>query len=55
MKYAVPDQKQREIISRNGIDPDSVAVFMAGKDFIRLLVYKTRDTITISMGDKQWK
>lgn len=53
-KYTVPDEKEREIISRNGIDPDSVAVFLRTEDSIHLLVYKTRDTIAIHRGDKKW-
>lgn len=53
-KYTVPDEKEREIISRNGIDPDTVAVSHRTQDAIYLLVHKTRDTIAIHRGDAPW-
>lgn len=53
-KFVTPKPEQAEILRRNGIDPDSVAVDDWGDDWIRVLVYKTRDMITINMGDKAW-
>lgn len=53
-KYRVPDEKEREIILRNGIDPDTVLVFLRTEDSIYLLKHKTRDTIAIHRGDKKW-
>lgn len=54
MDYPVPTKEQAEIIRRNGIDPDSVAVNASGKGWLLLLVYKTRDTIRIEQGDRKW-
>lgn len=47
MKYTVPNEQQAKIIRENGIDPDCVTVHMAGEDYIRLLVFKTRDMVTV--------
>lgn len=54
MKYTVPDEQQAKIIRENGIDPNAVAVYMTGEDYLRLLVYETRDMITITKGDRSW-
>ena len=53
-KYRMPDKEEEEIIRRNGIDPDGVAVTYRDAKTIRLLRYKTRDEITIKQGDKKW-
>lgn len=50
----VPNDQEREILLRNGIDPDTVAVERRDEDWILLLVYKTRDHITIHRGDRKW-
>ena len=52
--YRVPDDAEIQILKRNGIDPDGVAVTYRDERTIRLLRYKTRDEITIKMGDKKW-
>lgn len=52
--YRVPDDAEIQILQRNGIDPDGVAVIYRDERTIRLLRYKTRDEITIKMGDKKW-
>lgn len=52
--YRVPDDAEIQILQRNGIDPDGVAVTYRDERTIRLLRYKTRDEITIKMGDKKW-
>lgn len=52
--YRVPDDAEIQIMKRNGIDPDGVAVTYRDERTIRLLRYKTRDEITIKMGDKKW-
>jgi hypothetical protein len=53
-KYRVPDTREAEILERNGISPDSVAVYYSSDDCLRVLNYKTRDEIVIHRGDKQW-
>lgn len=52
--YRAPTQEEARIISRNGIDPDAVAVTFRDENTIRMLRYDTRDNITIMRGDKQW-
>ena len=52
--YRVPDDAEIQILKRNGIDPDGVAVTYRDERTIRLLRYKTRDEITLKMGDKKW-
>lgn len=52
--YRVPTQEEAQIISRNGIDPNKVAVTFRDETTIRMLRYDTRDSITIRQGDKRW-
>ena len=52
--YRMPDDEEIEILRRNGVDPDGVAVTYRDERTICLLRYKTRDQITIRMGDKKW-
>lgn len=52
--YRVPTKEEIEIIRRNGIDPDGVAVTGRDAKTIQLLRYSTRDEITIKQGDKKW-
>ena len=54
VKYKPPTKEEKEILIRNGVDPEGVAVFFRDEDCIMLLRYKTRDTITIKQGDKKW-
>ena len=54
MKCREPDARELEIIRRNGIDPNEVAVVLSAEEYIVLLVFRTRDTITINRGDKLW-
>lgn len=54
MKYKTPTEREKEIIRRNGIDPEGVAVIHSDDDTIHLLRYTTRDEITINRGDKPW-
>lgn len=53
-KYRIPTKEEIEIIRRNGIDPDGVAVTYRDARTIQLLMYKTRDQITIRQGDRKW-
>ena len=53
-KYKIPDERESEILKRNGINPESVAIVFTDDDSIRMLNYKTRDEIIIHRGDKQW-
>ena len=53
-KFRVPTEAEKEVIRRNKIDPEGVAVTYSSDNTIRLLVHKTRDTITINRGEKKW-
>lgn len=52
--YRTPTQKEMEILERNGIKPEGLAVKRSDKDTIHLLRHNTRDEIIIHRGDKQW-
>lgn len=54
VKYRLPNDKEREILRRNGVDPEGVTVIFREEKEIVVLVHKTRDTISIRMGDKPW-
>ena len=49
-----PTQKEMEILKRNGINPEGLAVKRSDKDTIHVLRHNTRDEIIIHRGDKQW-
>ena len=53
-KYRVPDDRENEILRRNGIDPEGLAVNYADDNCIRVLRFRTRDEIVIHRGDKKW-
>ena len=53
-KYRTPTEREVEILRRNGIDPENLAISHADDDCIRALCYKTRDEIVIHRGDKKW-
>lgn len=52
--YRVPDVYEAEVIRRNHMTPEEYGVILTGDDFIVLLCYSTRDTVTIRQGDKKW-
>lgn len=54
MKYRVLQPEEKEILQRNGIDTDGVSVVYRDEKEIVILRHKTRDTISVRMGDKQW-
>lgn len=54
MKYKILTEQQKEVLRRNGIDPEGIAVMYADENRIRLLRHETRDEITIDRGDKPW-
>jgi hypothetical protein len=54
MKHRIPDAQEAEILRRNGLDPKGVAVIYREEKEIVVLVYKTRDTVSIRQGDKKW-
>ncbi len=53
-KYRVPTEEEKEILRRNGIDPEHVAVFYREERRFCLLNHLTRDRITVTQGDKPW-
>lgn len=53
-KYSTPTEREIEILRRNGIDPENLAISHSDDDCIRALRFKTRDEIVIHRGDKQW-
>ena len=52
--YRMPTDKEIEIMCRNGVEPKGVAVTYRDDRTLQLLRFKTRDQITIRMGDKKW-
>ena len=52
--YRMPDDEEIEILRRNGVDHEDVAVTYRDAKTISLLQYNTRDEITIKQGDKKW-
>lgn len=53
-KYRVPDEEEKDIIRRNGVDPEGKTIEFRNETTIVLLCHKTRDTITIRQGEKKW-
>ena len=55
-KFRCPNEKEQEIIARNGIDLDktSMVVEHSTETEIHLLNHKTRDRVVIYQGDKKW-
>ena len=54
MKNRILDEQEKEILRRNGIDTDGVSVIYRDEKEIVILRHKTRDTISVRMGDKKW-
>lgn len=54
MKYRVPTAEEKEILRRNGVDPEGVAVIFRDEKEIMILRHKTRDTISVKRGEKPW-
>jgi hypothetical protein len=55
MKPRMPDEKEKEILGRNGIDTEGVSVIYRDEREIVILKHKTRDTICIMKGEKPWE
>ena len=53
-KYRVPTERERQILIRNGIDPDGCVVSFASEDAIYILRHKTGDEISVRQGCKNW-
>lgn len=54
MRMRVPNKEEREILERNGIDPDGVSIQNRSEDTIVAVVHRSRDIIMIIKGDKPW-
>ena len=52
VKYKIPNEAQREILIRNGIDPDGCIVRLAEKDVLWIERHMTGDEITVRPGVK---
>jgi len=50
----VLNDREREIVRENGMDPDRFGVIRREDSAIWLLNYRTRDTVTIRKGDRPW-
>lgn len=50
----VPTEQEARIIRENGMDPERYGVQHRAEDYIVLLCFKTRDTVTIRKGDRKW-
>lgn len=53
-KCRVLDEKEKEILRRNGVKCENVSVTLRTDHSIHLLNHKTRDDIVIYQGDKKW-
>lgn len=58
-KIDTPNERERAIMMRNGIDPgpdnnNNFCVVFRDESTIVLRNYKTRDDITIHRGDRKW-
>lgn len=53
-RFPVPNEAQKQIMRRNGVDPEGKVVAYTDETSIILLCLKTRDRVTISQGDKKW-
>lgn len=54
-KFRVPTPEEIEIIRRNGIDPEGLAVRCRSEHAIHLVRLNTRDEISLRQGDKPWE
>ena len=54
-KFRVPTPEEIEIIRRNGIDPEGLAVRCRSEHAIHLVRLNTRDEISLHQGDKPWE
>lgn len=50
----VPNEREKQILLKNRIDPSHMAVERSDDNYIRLLNHETRDHIVIHRGDKKW-
>lgn len=58
-KIDTPNERERGIMMRNGIDPgpennNNFCVVFRDNDLIVLRNHKSRDEVTIRRGEKQW-
>lgn len=53
-KVTVPTEREKQILRENLLDPEEYGVTYSDDTKIRLLCYKTRDTIEINKGDRPW-
>lgn len=53
-KYRLPDEEEKRILERNGIDPAGMVIEHRSEGSMLLLNHKTRDEILITQGDKKW-
>lgn len=53
-KIDIPNEKERQIMEQNGLNPKQFCVTYRDETTICLRNYKTRDDITIHQGDKEW-
>lgn len=58
-KIDTPNERERGIMMRNGIDPGpdnngNFCVVFRDENTIALRNYKTRDEVTIRKGDRKW-
>lgn len=53
-KFRVPTAEEIEILRRNGIDPEGLAVRCRSDHAIHLVRLSTRDEISLYQGDAPW-
>lgn len=52
MKCLPPNEEQRELLKRNNIDPNNLAVVYECEKYIVVMPYKTRNEITLRKFNK---
>lgn len=50
----VPNDEEARILRENQMNPEEYAVIQSTETYIRLLCYRTRDSIVIEKGDRAW-
>lgn len=53
--FRKPTEKEAEILRKNGIQPEGLAVKRSDENLIHVLRFCTRDEIIIHRGDKTWE
>jgi len=53
-RITVPTEREERILRENHLDPREYGVTYRDEKTIRLICYRTRDSIVIQKGDRKW-